>query len=157
MSVWGDARVTRYVGGPFDAETVRARLEREIAAQASDGFQYWPMFELDGGAHVGCSGLKRSRSGDGVLEIGFYLRPEHWGRGLASEAARAVMDYGFDVLGARALFAGHHPENEGSRRVILGLGFRYSHHEHYAPTGLEHPGYVIERDGRPGHARREST
>lgn len=145
LAVWGDPRVTRFVGGPFSVEAVRQRLADEIARMRSSGIQYWPLFRLDDGAHVGCSGLKPSRLGSETLEIGFYVRPEHWGRGYASEAARAVVQHAFEDLGAGALFAGHHPENEGSRRVILELGFRYSHHEHYPPTGLDHPGYVLAR------------
>jgi ribosomal-protein-alanine N-acetyltransferase len=145
MKVWGDARVTRFVGGPFSDEAVREKLEKEVETMRARGVQYWPMFRLEDGAHVGCAGLKPSRLGDDVLETGFYLRPEHWGRGYATEAARAVMEHAFGALGVRALFAAHHPENEDSRRVILRLGFRYSHLEFYPPTGLQHPGYILDR------------
>jgi len=144
-AVWEDPRVTRFVGGPFARERVIERLEHEIATMNSRGVQYWPTFRLADGAHVGCAGLKPSRSGDDVLELGFYVRPEHWGLGYASESARAVIEHAFDVLGVRALFAGHHPANDGSRRVLERMGFRYSHHELYPPTGLEHPGYLLER------------
>jgi ribosomal-protein-alanine N-acetyltransferase len=145
LEIWGDARVTRFVGGPFSEEAVRARLAQEIATQTSQGIQYWPMFRLADGAHVGCCGLKPSKMGGDVLEIGVYVRPEHWGVGLATEASRAVARHAFDVLGVRALFAGHHPDNADSRRVLLRLGFRYSHHELYPPTGLQHPGYLLTR------------
>jgi RimJ/RimL family protein N-acetyltransferase len=145
MALWGDARVMRHVGGPFARDLVIERLEHEIATMNSRGVQYWPTFRLADGAHVGCAGLKASRAGDDVLELGFYLRPEHWGVGYASESARAVIDYAFGALGVHAVFAGHHPENEGSRRVLERMGFRYSHHELYPPTGVEHPGYLLKR------------
>jgi RimJ/RimL family protein N-acetyltransferase len=145
LKLWGDARVTRFVGGPFTKAQVSERLAKEIATQASHGIQYWPTFLLEDGAHVGCCGLKPHRMGDDVLEIGLYLRPEYWGRGYGAESSRAVMAHAFGTLGVRALFAGHHPDNAESKRVLLGVGFRYSHHEHYPPTGLEHPGYLITR------------
>jgi RimJ/RimL family protein N-acetyltransferase len=49
------------------------------------------------------------------------------------------------VLGAASLFAGHHPDNAASKHALERLGFRYTHHELYPPTGLEHPGYELVR------------
>jgi RimJ/RimL family protein N-acetyltransferase len=75
-----------------------------------------------------------------------------WGRGLATEAGRAVARFAFDDLGATALFAGHHPDNGASRKVLLKLGFVHTHDELYPPTGLLHPSYRLERerpDARP--------
>ena len=42
------------------------------------------------------------------------------------------------------LFAGHNPENTVSRHLLQKLGFRYTHDEFYAPTGLQHPSYMME-------------
>jgi len=146
MAVWGDAEVTALIGGPFTAEAVQARLTREIACMREHGFQYWPVFLLDGDRHVGCAGLKPYGKQERVHELGFHLRPDFWGQGLATEAARAIIGYGFGTLGAEALFAGHHPLNEASRRVLLKLGFIYRGTELYPPTGLMHP---IYRLGKP--------
>jgi RimJ/RimL family protein N-acetyltransferase len=41
------------------------------------------------------------------------------------------------------LFAGHNPKNEASRQLLEKLGFRYTHDEYYAPTGLNHPSYMM--------------
>jgi RimJ/RimL family protein N-acetyltransferase len=138
QALFGDARVTALVGGPFSDEHVRGRLATEIATQRDHGFQYWPIF-LHDGTHVGCCGLKPR--GERVHELGFYLRVEHWGRGYAVEAGQSVIELAFDVLGAASLFAGHHPENAGSQKTLEKLGFRFTHHELYPPTGLMHPGY----------------
>jgi RimJ/RimL family protein N-acetyltransferase len=138
--LFGDPRVTAKVGGPFDEPQVRARLAAEIAMQVAHGYQYWPMF-CDG-AHVGCCGLKPRAH---MLELGFYIRTDQWGRGFATEAARSVIAHAFEVLDVPALFAGHHPENRGSQHTLEKLGFRYTHHELYPPTGLQHPGYVLDR------------
>jgi ribosomal-protein-alanine N-acetyltransferase len=51
------------------------------------------------------------------LEIGYRLHPDYWGHGLATEAARAVRDYGFNELHLPRLISLIHPENVGSRRV----------------------------------------
>jgi RimJ/RimL family protein N-acetyltransferase len=77
---------------------------------------------------------------------GFQLRAEHWGKGLATEAARAVIDHAFGPLGAGELFAGHHPQNFGSQHVLEKLGFRYTHDELYPATGLQHRSYRLTLD-----------
>jgi RimJ/RimL family protein N-acetyltransferase len=86
-----------------------------------------------------------------VYELGFHFRRAFWGQGLAAEAARAVISYGFGTLGAEALFAGHHPLNEASRRVLLKLGFIYAGTELYQPTGLMHPNYWLGKPSNKGN------
>jgi ribosomal-protein-alanine N-acetyltransferase len=51
------------------------------------------------------------------LEIGYRLHPAHWGQGLATEAARAVRDHGFDELKLPRLISLIHPDNVASMRV----------------------------------------
>jgi RimJ/RimL family protein N-acetyltransferase len=143
LALFGDPRVTAKVGGPFDEAQVRERLATEIATEREYGYQYWPMF-LHDGAHVGCCGLKPPAAHRPGLELGFYIRVEHWGRGYATEAARSVIAFTFETLDEPSVFAGHHPENVGSRDVLVKLGFRYLRHELYPPTGLEHPGYELK-------------
>jgi RimJ/RimL family protein N-acetyltransferase len=138
-ALFGDSRVTALVGGPFDDAQIAARLDFELANQRDHGFSYWPVFADD--VFVGCCGLKPR--GPEMPELGFYFLPAYQGRGYASEAARGVIAHAFDVLGAKALFAGHHPDNVASQRTLEKLGFRYTHHELYPPTGREHPGYEL--------------
>jgi RimJ/RimL family protein N-acetyltransferase len=143
MGLWGDPEVTRFIGGPFSREQVEERLAREVATRETHGFQYWPMFLLATGEHVGCCGLRPRGPDDRVFAFGFHLRRAHWGRGYAEEAARAVIGHAFREFGAKELFAGHNPANESSRRLLVKLGFQYTHDEYYAPTGLQHPSYVL--------------
>jgi ribosomal-protein-alanine N-acetyltransferase len=137
--LFGDPRVTAKVGGPFDDAQIGARLASETATEREHGYQYWPMFASD--IFIGCCGLKPRP--DNGLEFGFYICAAEWGKGYATEAGRSVLAFVFDTLNAPAVGAGHHPENDSSRKALLKLGFTYSHHELYPPTGLEHPGYVI--------------
>jgi [ribosomal protein S5]-alanine N-acetyltransferase len=142
-ALWGDPRVVQFISrGALSAEEVRARLAAEIACEREHGVSYWPMFLRDGGAFVGVCGLHPR--GDQELELGFHLLPEHWGKGLAVEAARAAIAYAFDRLRVGSLFAGHHPENEGSRRVLAKLGFHAGDAVLFEGTGLMHAGYRLE-------------
>jgi RimJ/RimL family protein N-acetyltransferase len=139
--LWGDAEVTKLIGG-FDW---RERLEAELELQRTHEVQYWPIF--DGAEHVGCCGLRPKEPG--VLELGFHLRREHWGKGYADEASRSVIAHAFEALQASRLFAGHHPENAASKRTLERLGFRYERDEPYPATGRMHPSYFLSRPPHP--------
>ncbi len=144
ISLWGDPKVTALIGGPLSPKQGEERLHKEIDCMKANHVQYWPIFLLSNGAHAGCAGLRPYRIEERIYELGFHLRPERWGRGLAEEAARALIDFAFETIGANALFAGHHPENHDSHRILSKLGFRLTHEEHYPPTGLLHPSYLLE-------------
>jgi [ribosomal protein S5]-alanine N-acetyltransferase len=142
-ALWGDAQVMRFLNkqGALTTAEIAARLAREIAALEQHGIQYWRA--SSGDDFVGCCGLKLTHvDGELVTEMGFHLVPAHWNKGYASEAARAVIAHAFEVRGVRELYAGHHPENHASRRVLERLGFRQLSERYYEPTGLMHPWYV---------------
>jgi RimJ/RimL family protein N-acetyltransferase len=141
VALWADPEVARFIGLEPSRRAAEERLLLELGTQQAHGVQYWPVFLLRGGAHLGCCGLRRYAGEEGVLELGVHIRPEHWRRGYAREAATAVIDHAFGVLGARGLFAGHHPENAPSRALLRDLGFSYVRDEYYPPTGLFHPSY----------------
>lgn len=143
LALWGDPAVTRLIGGPFSGAQIWERLQAEIAAMAAHRVQYWPIFLLSGGAHVGCCGLRVYDLSEEIYELGFHLRAVYWGQRFAVEAGRAVIEFAFTGLRARGLFAGHHPANTASRVVLERLGFRLTHEEFYAPTGLTHPSYRL--------------
>lgn len=145
LALWGDPSVTRFIGGPFSSEQIRKRLDDEMASMHAYQVQYWPLFLLGSEEHVGCGGLRPYDLKNGAYEIGFHLRPAYWRQGLAVEIGQTIVRFAFDVIGATALFAGHHPANHSSQRVLERLGFRYSHAEFYPPTGLEHRSYWLRR------------
>jgi ribosomal-protein-alanine N-acetyltransferase len=143
MVLWGDTRVTAFIGGPFSPDQVAARLDREIESLRTNQIQYWPVFLSGTGDFTGCAGLHPYGEDKQVLELGFHFRPEYWGQGLVQEAARAVIAFAFQTLTVTSLFAGHHPENEPSERLIRRLGFLYTHEELYPPSGLMEPCYRL--------------
>jgi RimJ/RimL family protein N-acetyltransferase len=150
MNLWGDSEVTHLIGGPFSAEKVQARLDTEIAAQIDHNIQYYPFFlkESSNGEEVfvGCCGLRLYPANPNMFEIGFHLCKAFWGKGYASEAAQGMIHYAFETFPRlTGLFAGHNPQNESSRHLLLKLGFQFTHEEFYAPTGLMHPSYVLHR------------
>ena len=146
LGLWGDGEVTKLIGGPFSREQVQARLSLEISNLKTYGVQYWPVFLLSGDEHLGCCGLRPYQMDRGIYEVGVHIRSADWGKGYAPEAVRAVMEFAFDTLGAKGLFAGHNPANDASRHLVEKLGFHYTHDEYYPPTGLHHPSYMLSVD-----------
>jgi [ribosomal protein S5]-alanine N-acetyltransferase len=141
--LWGDIEVTRFFGGPFSEAEIGERLQREIDRMSAHRFQYWPIHWLPDGEHAGCCGLRPYKPEAGIPELGFHLRPKYWGRGLAPEAATAVIEYAFRTIGVKGLSAGHHPGNVNSKKVLKKLGFSYTHDEFFPALGLNIPYYLL--------------
>ncbi|MBI4537507.1 MAG: GNAT family N-acetyltransferase [candidate division NC10 bacterium] len=77
-----------------------------------------------GGEAAGGIGLElRSDVCRGSAEIGYWLGAAYWGRGIATEAVRAVTAYGFSRLGLRRIFAGVFEWNPSSMRVLEKAGY----------------------------------
>lgn len=73
--------------------------------------------------------------------MGIHLLPTYWKQGYGYEATYAVIQYAFMKLEAKALFAGHHPQNKASSQLLKRLNFQYLSNQFYEPTGLFHPWY----------------
>ena len=95
------------------------------------------------GEFTGCCGLRPYDLEKQIFELGFHFLPNYWGKGLATEAAQTVIAYAFGPLALKGLFAGHHPENAASARVLQKLGFLYTHNVLYPPTKLLNPSYFL--------------
>ncbi|MER5705060.1 GNAT family N-acetyltransferase [Micromonospora sp. NPDC002296] len=61
---------------------------------------------------------------DRTAELGYVLHPDRWGRGLATEAATALLDWGFDEFGLHRIYARCHARNDASARLMARLGMR---------------------------------
>lgn len=146
--LWGDPKVMELIDsrGGLDEDEVRKKLEEEVQTQRDHGVQYWALISKEMHTIVGCCGLRPHDADEGVYELGFHICRKHWGKGYAQEAARGVIDYAFSLLQAKKLFAGHHPENAVSKRILKKLGFRYLKDHYYEPTGFNHPSYVLVKN-----------
>lgn len=82
----------------------------------------YPFAVTRDGDLVGCVALEK-RGGVDMLEIGYWLGLPYWGKGYATEAAQAAVDFAFGWLGADRLRAHHMLENAASARVLRKLGF----------------------------------
>jgi len=119
-----DPEVMRYVRAPDTAEQSAAKLEALLEEQAAHpGLGVKPAELRDGGAVIGWFVLTHLDGGPEV-ELGYRLFPEHWGRGLATEGARALAEHAFEEVGLSRLVAVARPDNLASVRVLEKAGFR---------------------------------
>jgi RimJ/RimL family protein N-acetyltransferase len=119
--IYGRDEVTRWLGGPPTVPPVelveRWRLVHELNAVHG----CWAIDPLDGAPPAGTVLLKPLPNGVGEVEVGWHLHPDSWGRGYATEAARAVLDRAF-AEGLVEVYAVVRPGNEASLAVCARLG-----------------------------------
>lgn len=87
----------------------------------------WAIREKDSGKIIGSIGLEPDRRREDVnsKEMGYSLSKECWGKGYMPEAAKAVMDYGFEEFGLTVMGICTGPDNHRSQRVIEKCGFKF--------------------------------
>jgi RimJ/RimL family protein N-acetyltransferase len=119
--------VGRFVGG-FDHDQATERLRADQSHWWEHGYGLLAMTDRRTGRFLGRVGLKYWPQFD-ETEVGWALDPEVWGRGFASEAARACVDWGFANLDVPYLTAMIRPDNERSIRVAERLGLTPLRHD----------------------------
>jgi RimJ/RimL family protein N-acetyltransferase len=108
--------------GPADAEGFLAH--QRSAADRGDELVLAVRRRQDGKL-VGCIGLRDIDRTHLQAELGYWIGLPYWGQGFATEAARAVVSYGFDVLGLNRIYAHHMTRNPPSGRVLERIGMRW--------------------------------
>ncbi len=134
-----DPEVMRYVGSPPGArahdETVE-RVRQRISADHGLG-GWWLVEGKEDGVFHGLGLLLPMPDGRDT-ELGYRLARRSWGKGIATEAAGALVEYAFSTLGLPRVVAVVYPDNLASRRILKTLGF--------ASDGLcEYKGARVER------------
>ncbi len=130
----------------------------ESVAQARTAIENYPDFDTVGYGRWGCvlkqtqrligfCGLKYLPELDAV-DVGYRFLPEHWGRGLATEACAASIAYGFETLGLPQIIGLVLPENRGSIRVLEKVGMHPD--GEYEEEGLKALRYAISRPASTG-------
>lgn len=144
-----DARAMAHFPSPLTRAASDALAHRCQALIDSQGWGFWAVERHDapgGACFIGFTGLHRPAAElpfSPCVEIGWRLLPEHWGQGLATEAAQLALRAGFEQLGLTQIVAFTAVGNRPSRAVMARLGMR-----HDARDDFDHPAVP------PGHALR---
>jgi len=126
FAFWGEPEVMKYVeGGPAkDVESVRRGLAIGNAAYLEHGASLWAVVEKSTNRLVGACGFHQAEKPDS-LELAYHFHSEVWGRGYATEAASACVEWALKSHGAGMVIAYTHPENQASERVLVKVGMSF--------------------------------
>ncbi len=139
-----DSQVVRYIGAgqPWADERIQEFVSRQCGHWEKSRFCLWKLLPKESDALIGICGLQPLAE-TGEIEIGWWLTPAHWGRGLATEAARLAMSYGFEVARLDRIVAVAQPANRASLHVMEKLGMRFE--KEAKPRGFDVHLYAIAR------------
>ena len=119
-----DPEVRRYVGG---APRTREAAERKFAARPprpeSNRLWMWATVYKPEGVYIGRCGVYPHFGVPGEGSLAFYLARAYWGSGLATEAGRAFVSFGFEELHLSRIVTAVEVGNDASVRVLQKLGF----------------------------------
>jgi len=122
---WNDRNVRRYLTSPEEVFFYEDELEwYEALRKQKRSEKVFSIVENSSKSLVGLIGLHRIDHYNGTAELGYFLGPEHWGRGYATEAVSLAADYAFSWLRLRKLYARVFETNLASIRVLEKNGFR---------------------------------
>lgn len=120
-----DVEVMRYITGgvPWTDERIQSFVNRQVEMFSERGFCRWKLLLKPAQEMIGFCGV--GFWGDNLeLEIGWWLARPHWGRGLATEAARAALRDAFERRGLDRIISIARPANTASTRIMEKLGFK---------------------------------
>lgn len=123
-----DPRVMEFFPALLSAQESNAGIDRFQASIRERGFGFWAAELREERRFIGFIGLAVPNMTTHFMpcvEIGWRLDAEHWGRGLATEGAKAAVRYAFDVLDLDALVSFTVPTNVRSRRVMEKIGMTH--------------------------------
>ncbi|HKQ13142.1 MAG TPA: GNAT family N-acetyltransferase [Steroidobacteraceae bacterium] len=123
-----DPEVTRYTAfGPNTPEQTRGFLQFVSGESSQDvrANYSFALIDRETSKLIGSCGLMRSDMNGPQYSFGYVLRKDRWGQGLASEAAVALVEFGFGELRAHRLWAHVFVGNKSSERLLQKLRFRY--------------------------------
>ena len=120
FAIYSNPDAMRYWStAPHESRDVTQEILDRMIAAAQDQLVYF-MFE-QGGKVIGMGGMHKPN------EVGFLLHPDHWRKGYAQEAMRAIIPYLFRETDAPELTADADPNNAASVGLLTALGFRETH------------------------------
>lgn len=127
--VYHEPEVLKYFahGPPESIDAERAGIQRHLLHYERHGFGLWATVMRESGELIGrCGLLAQQVDGAPEVEVAYLLSPRFRGRGLASEAARAIRDFALHHLGHTRLVSIIHPDNLASKRVAMAIGMSFS-------------------------------
>ena len=129
--VWADPQVRRYLWDDevISRERAAATVRKCVASASEHGVGLWCLLPKPGDVLAGFCGF-RFIDESAAIELLYGLLPEYWGQGLATEAARAALQYGFEAGLFERVYGRTDVANVASVRVMERLGMKFERESH---------------------------
>ena len=124
FEICSDAETMLHIGDRKPYETIekaREFLNWAVPYQLKMGFCRWAVVEKKSGEIIGSCGFAFRDMTE--VELGYLFARQFWGKGFATEAARAALRYGFEKIGFEKVIALTDPDHEKSQNVLRKIGF----------------------------------
>lgn len=119
-----DPEVIKYTGDPpFQDEGEALAFIQQYDHFQKHGFGRWVIVDQQSEEYLGWCGLKKHDNG--MIDLGYRIKKVHWGKGIASEAAAACLDYGFNVLHINEIVGRSASANVVSIRILEKIGMKF--------------------------------
>lgn len=119
-----DPEVLKYTGDlPFSAIADAEKFLINYSEYRKNGFGRWAVILKETESFIGWSGLKLNE--ENLVDIGFRFFKKEWGKGYATESAKAVLDYGFNTLKLKEIIGRASKDNISSIRVLEKLNMTF--------------------------------
>jgi ribosomal-protein-alanine N-acetyltransferase len=131
------AATTLTIPHPYPDDGAEKWIGTHAARYADGRLASFAIIERESGALAGAIGLHLELAHNRA-ELGYWIGKPFWGRGYATEAAEAMIGFGFEVLGLNKIHAAHFTKNAASARVIEKVGMTFEGHlrEHDLKWGV---------------------
>lgn len=145
LAIVSDPDVMKYLGIKpgtiLTREEAISTLEKMIEFWTVHGFGRWAVTNKEDDRMIGLCGFRLLEE---TPELFYVFAKASWGKGLATEAARAILRYGFEELGFESIVAAVRPANISSINVLTKIGMSYEKEiSHY---GINAVRYLVTRD-----------
>ena len=143
-AILGDPETVRFYPEPFTRERTLKWIEDNLRRYEADGFGLWAVQLKSTGEFIGdCGPAVQDVEDAREIELGWHVRRQLWGKGLATEAATVSRDWVFENLAAERLISLIRPENQASRRVAEKIGMQVSREVAFGSKGWPHLLYEV--------------
>ncbi len=147
VAINADSRVMEFfpkVATPAESDALLERIQNHFVTH---GYGFWAVERRGGfadtaGDFIGFIGLavvNFEASFTPAIEVGWRLMADHWGKGLATEGARAALNFGFETLKLDKIVSFTALQNQRSRRVMEKLGMQYRGTFEHPKLAIGHP------------------
>ena len=143
-----DPEVHRYLGNkPLKDKAQVVDVINFIRQQYVDnGIGRWAMIEKETNNFIGWTGLKlekvKTNNHVNYYDLGYRLIRKYWGKGFATESAIPCLQYGFDKLDIKEVYAAADCENIGSNNILKKVGLNFV--ETFDHDGIKHNWYKMD-------------